>query len=130
MFLQINFESEMPIYLQLRKLIIESIAEGGISPGEGLPTVRQMAADVGINLHTVNKTYSILKDEGYIVIHKRKGVLVNSRDSMKDGAFSETLEENIRLHIAEAVCKGISREEFFKICDGIYNKMKGDEKNE
>ena len=67
MILEINFESDEPIYLQLRNRIIEGIAQKKLCPGDILPSVRIMAADLGINLHTVNKSYNLLKKDGFII---------------------------------------------------------------
>lgn len=126
MILEINFESDEPIYLQLRNRIIEGIAQKKLLPGESLPSVRQMAAELGINLHTVNKSYNLLKKDGLIIIHKRKGVLINSLEKMRDDDFTDELEDSLQPFIAEAICKGINKEKIQKICDKIYNAIKGD----
>ena len=76
MLLRIDFESETPIYEQLRRQIIIGLASGELKKGEKLPSVRQLAGDIGINLHTVNKTYNILKNEGYLTIDRRKGAMI------------------------------------------------------
>ena len=70
MFLEINLESEIPIYTQIRNEIIKGIALGQLNEGDGLPSVRQMAADMGINMHTINKGYNLLKQEGFLSIHR------------------------------------------------------------
>ena len=67
--------SSIPIYVQLRNQIVTGIGRGELKAGEKLPTVRQMAQDAGINNMTVNKTYQILKTEGFIDIDRRKGRL-------------------------------------------------------
>ena len=56
--------SEEPIYQQIRTQVIGAIATGELSPGESLPSVRSLARDLGVNLHTVNKAYAVLRDEG------------------------------------------------------------------
>ena len=76
MILKIDFDSDMPIYVQIKNQIIEGIAKGEIDKGEELPSVRALAEDIGINMHTVNKAYNMLKDEGYIKIDRRKGAIV------------------------------------------------------
>ncbi len=78
MIMCIDFESQVPIYEQLKRQIIEGIAKGDLVPGDPLPSVRQLAEDIGINLHTVNKTYNILKSEGYVVIDRRVGTIINN----------------------------------------------------
>ena len=65
MLIQIEMHSEVPIYRQLKTAIIKGILTGELKQGERLPSVRQLACDLGINLHTVNKVYNLLKDEGY-----------------------------------------------------------------
>ena len=62
MIIKINSRSEMPIYLQLRNQIVKGIGKGELEQGEILPTVRQMAADLGVNAMTVSKAYQLLSD--------------------------------------------------------------------
>lgn len=64
MFLQIEPHSDVPIYTQLTQQIIEGIASGQLKSGESLPSVRALAADLGVNMHTVNKSYHELGEEG------------------------------------------------------------------
>lgn len=61
MIIELDMSSDTPIYVQLRNQIVKGIGKGEIQPGEKLPTVRQLAADAGVNTMTVNKTYQILK---------------------------------------------------------------------
>ena len=68
--------SETPLYLQLRDSIIAGIAAGELRPGDALPSVRSLAEDLGINLHTVNKAYATLRDEGYVIMLGRRGAYV------------------------------------------------------
>ena len=75
MIIKINSRSEMPIYLQLRNQIVKGIGKGELEQGEILPTVRQMAADLGVNAMTVSKAYQLLKAEGFIETDRRKGRL-------------------------------------------------------
>ena len=58
---RIDFESEEAIYIQLRNQIIMGIATDRIREGDSLPSVRQLAENIGINMHTVNKAYAVLK---------------------------------------------------------------------
>ena len=74
MIIKINSRSEMPIYLQLRNQIVKGIGKGELEQGEILPTVRQMAADLGVNAMTVSKAYQLLKAEGFIETDRRKNI--------------------------------------------------------
>ena len=72
MIIKIDFESEEAIYIQLRNQIIMGIATDRIHEGDSLPSVRQLAENIGINMHTVNKAYTVLKQEGYIKLDRRR----------------------------------------------------------
>ena len=65
MFIEIDFNSDQAIYMQLRDQIIMGIASSRFQEGDMLPSVRQLADSIGINMHTVNKAYTVLKQEGY-----------------------------------------------------------------
>ncbi len=123
MIININFSAETPIYVQLRNQIIEGIAIGELKRGESLPSIRQLAVDIGVNMHTVNKTYKQLKTDGYIVIHKRRGVLINPNKIKWNGKYVEKLEEKIRPIIAESICQGLKEKDFFKHCLNIYKNL-------
>ena len=73
MVIRIDQKSEEPLYLQIRSQIIAAIATGELVPGTALPSVRALASDLGINLHTVNKAYAVLRDEGYVTLSPASG---------------------------------------------------------
>ncbi|GGA89237.1 GntR family transcriptional regulator [Ornithinibacillus halotolerans] len=126
MLIQLDFESNDPIYQQLVDQIIEGIARKELQPGEGLPSVRSLAADIGINLHTVNKAYKQLKQEGYILIHRQKGVVINPDGVPKaDEDFRQRIEKSLRPLIAESICRDVSEEEFIKQCKQLFETFKG-----
>jgi GntR family transcriptional regulator len=124
MLIKIDLQSEIPIYTQVVNQIVEGIASKSLAEGELLPSVRQLAEDIGINMHTVNKAYSILKRDGFVTINRRKGVVVNEFSRMRDSAFIKEIPEIIKPVIAEAYCKGIKEKEFLKECSKIYLSFK------
>lgn len=124
MIINLNMNSDVPIYVQLRNETVMGIGRGELKRGESLPTVRQMAADIGVNTMTVNKAYKILKDEGYIEIDRRHGAKVNPSINLSS-EFKEKLESELELLVAESVLKGISKEEFFNIFNSVFAGMKG-----
>ena len=77
--IQIDFNSDEAIYIQLRNQIILGIATSRIQEGDTLPSVRQLADNIGINMHTVNKAYSVLRQEGLLSIDRRKGAVISMR---------------------------------------------------
>ncbi|MCL2287291.1 MAG: GntR family transcriptional regulator [Firmicutes bacterium] len=124
MLIQIDTLNPLPIYEQLRNQIVLGIASKQLAPGEELPSVRRLAADLGINFHTVNKAYSMLCDEGYIVVDRRKGALVSTDIKLTDD-FNGTLSQKLYLAAAEAICHGISEEEFIQLCVKNYKTTGG-----
>ena len=63
MLLELDFSDAIPVYRQIRNQIVRAIAEGGLAPGERLPTVRALASECGINVMTASKAYQLLKQE-------------------------------------------------------------------
>lgn len=109
MIIKINSRSEMPIYLQLRNQIVKGIGKGELEQGEILPTVRQMAADLGVNAMTVSKAYQLLKVEGFIETDRRKGSIVcipEKEYPTQQAAFEEKLEDELELLTAETKIRG------------------------
>lgn len=90
MIFNLDFESDEPIYLQLTHHIIRGIGTGQLKPGDPLPTVRDLARDIGINPMTVSKAYQKLKAEGYIVIERRRGAQIGPVTRREKGLSEET----------------------------------------
>ena len=120
MLIRLDMASATPIYVQLRNQIVMGIGTGALKVGEKLPTVRQMAADAGVNTMTVNKTYQLLKAEGFIEIDRRRGAVVNPV-----GVFREKLEGELALLGAEAKIKGLNEQEFLQLCETIFENLSG-----
>ena len=112
MFLEIDFKSDLPIYEQVRREIIIGLARGEIKPGDKLPSVREMAENIGINLHTVNKAYKLLEADGVLTMDRRFGSLVSGENYPMKDFDSEKMASELDLLIAIAKLKGLSEEEF------------------
>lgn len=76
MLIAVDAAATEPLYLQIRNQIVAGIATGQLEPGQSLPSVRSLASDLGINLHTVNKAYAVLRDEGYVLMRGRSGAYI------------------------------------------------------
>lgn len=123
MIIELDMNSSTPIYVQLRNQIVMGIGRGELKLGESLPTVRQLAQDIGVNTMTVNKAYQILKTEGYIKIDRRHGAIVSDNIDM-DIVFREKLENELELLLAEAAINGMDKNDFPSMCNEIYSKIK------
>ena len=121
MVLEIDFESDEAFYMQLRNQVIMGIATRQLHEGDTLPSVRQLADTVGINMHTVNKAYSMLREEGFLTLSKRTGAVI-ALDADRIRALDET-GEALRMVLARARCKNISRQEIHDLIDEIYDNF-------
>ena len=122
MLIEIDFNSEEAIYVQLCNQIILGIATSKLQEGENLPSVRQLADTIGINMHTVNKAYAILREEGYLKLDRRKGAVV-SVDANEKAKQLEELEESLQILVAQAICKGVTREELYQLIGHVYGQL-------
>lgn len=118
MYIEIDFNSDEALYLQLRNQIIIGIATSQFQEGDPLPSVRQLADTIGINMHTVNKAYSVLKQEGFVKVDRRRGAVV-SVDMDKLQAMEE-LKKDLQVLLAKSRCKCVSKQEVHELIDEIY----------
>ena len=119
MVIEIDFNSDEALYLQLRNQIIMGIATAQFREGDSLPSVRQLADSIGINMHTVNKAYTVLKQEGYVKVDRRRGAVI-AIDEDKARTLAE-LKQGLQVIIAKGSCKNISREEIHELIEEIYS---------
>ena len=116
MLIEIDFDSDEAIYVQLCNQIIMGIAASVIHEGDSLPSVRQLADMIGVNMHTVNKAYSV---EGYISLDKRRGaVIALDIDKLEQ---LEEMRRELRIMLARGCCKNISRQEVHDLVDEIFD---------
>ena len=121
MLIEIDFNSDEAIYIQLRNQIIMGIAASVYREGDSLPSVRQLADMIGVNMHTVNKAYTVLKQEGYIQLDRRRGAVI-CLDADKINTINK-LDEKLTMLIAAARCKNINREEIHVLVDDIFDRF-------
>ncbi len=118
MLLQLDFNSGVPIYQQLRNQIVLGIGSGQLAPGQRLPTIRALADETGINMMTVSKAYQLLKQEGYITTDRRSGAVVRSRAEGAAPPPPETVE-GLRLRLCELRLAGMDRAAILALCERL-----------
>ena len=119
----VDFNSEEALYIQLRNQVIMAIATETVREGDVLPSVRQLADNIGINMHTVNKAYAVLRQEGFIKLDRRRGAII-APDIDKLRALTE-MEGEMKVLLAKGICKNISKEEVHELVDKIYHEYLG-----
>ncbi len=119
MIIEVDFNSDEAIYIQLCNQIIMGIATSVIHEGDSLPSVRRLADTIGVNMHTVNKAYSVLKREGYISLDKRRGAVISlDIDKLEE---LQVMKRRLQIVLARGCCKNISRQEVHELVDEIFD---------
>jgi GntR family transcriptional regulator len=106
MFLTVDTSDPRPIYQQVADGIKELIARGELKQGTSLPPVRQLAADLGVNLNTIATAYRELQKEGLIVVKHGSGSVVASRTITQ--RTEEELVRPLRTALTQLVLSGLS----------------------
>jgi GntR family transcriptional regulator len=118
MLLSIEPDGPVPIYQQIRDRIVEAIADGDLPAGSGLPATRQLAVDLGINFHTVNKGYDLLRQEGLLRIGRKSGAVVH-RDANSGPprpGWEQDWAARLRTLLAEATAQGMPADDIIGHC--------------
>ncbi len=123
MLVSIDFSSEVPIYEQLIRQIVVGIANGSLTRGEPLPSVRQLGQDLGINLHTVNKAYNRLKAMGYVQIDRRSGSYISEEFPPVESTLKEEMEEELRFIFSDWMNRRSDPEELFRLLREIQKEI-------
>lgn len=100
MIVRIDQSLGVPIYQQVRDQVVAAIAAGELVEGDALPSIRALAVDLGINLHTVNKAYALLRDDGYLVVRGRAGAFVAQPMRTSDEGLAAQADQRL----SEALC--------------------------
>jgi DNA-binding transcriptional regulator YhcF (GntR family) len=107
--IRIDLFSPIPAYRQIVDAVRAILVAGGIKPGEHLPTVRQLAVDLGVHHNTVAEAYRILAEEGWLDLTRRRGATVLGRAPVKASPEEEQrFITRLKALIAEARAAGVS----------------------
>ena len=117
-----DFESDIPLYIQIKNQVVLSISKGELSIGDKLPTVRALSEESGINAMTITKAYQILKSEGYVKTDRRSGTVVSARKIDKD--ISQETRQQLELIFAQLKVQGIKNEKIISLCKDILEENK------
>ena len=126
MLLTIDLASDVPIYMQIRNAVVTGIAFGNLQDGDPLPSVRSLGAELGVNLHTVNKAYRLLRNEGFIEILRNHGTIVHAGDAVRNAAlFLKQADASLRSFLSEAITRRVDRAVIHRLIDTIYDEIGG-----
>ncbi|MBW8011674.1 MAG: GntR family transcriptional regulator [Chloroflexi bacterium] len=111
--IEINFQTHVPIYIQIMDQIKHKIAANEIAPGDQLPTVRQMAADLRVNFNTIARAYRLMDEDGIISTQHGRGTFILDQPTGKEAEKlrRQDLERLTHHYLIEAHKLGHSPEE-------------------
>ena len=119
----ISNQSELPIYAQIKEQLREQILNGQIPEGTTLPSIRQLAKEVGVSVITTTRAYSDLEAEGFIATMQGKGSVVLSKDnSMVREQYLMRIEEGLTTAIETSRAMGLSEEELRGVFENLLKK--------
>ena len=118
--IELDFNSPEAIYIQLRNQIVMQIAQEQLRDGDSLPSVRCLAGELGVNMHTVNKAYAMLREEGYLKLDRRKGAIVSVEVRSKADELAK-INDYMQMIVAQAICKEITKEEMKRMVGEMYD---------
>jgi GntR family transcriptional regulator len=126
-FLSINENDSRPIYLQIIGQIKEQVSNGMLKPGEELPSVREVADNLSINMHTVRSAYLKLQDQGIINLHLGRRARIAQRPLPHHNADMEAdIKARLKELITDALLIGISPENFRQLTNQQLGQLKHD----
>jgi GntR family transcriptional regulator len=115
--IELNYRDSRPIYEQVKDGLRKLVVTGAISPGDKLPSVRQMASQLAINPNTIQKAYEALEQEGYVYSVPGKGSFAAPQSEM-DGRRREELFQQLDAITEELRYLGVTAEEIAAHCAG------------
>jgi GntR family transcriptional regulator len=127
-FLSIDINDRRAIYRQIADGIKALIASGQLREGQPLPAVRQVAADLGVNLNTIAAAYRELQSEGLIIVKRGLGATIASRGSAQHTArpSDDDLRRPLRTALTELVLAGMPRAQILSmVSDELRSLLKG-----
>ena len=122
MILSLDMASDIPIYQQIYDGIVLGIASGKLLEGESLPSVRQLAVEIGVNIHTVNKAYNLLRQDGFIQMRRREGAVIYP-DKVPTTADIARISSLLLSAASQAKSKAMGADDFLHLCSELYNHL-------
>lgn len=127
MIIVVDIDSDVPIYQQIRDRVVEGIAGGQLNAGDPLPSTRQLASDLSINFHTVNKGYEALRSERLLRLNRKSGAVIQ-RDPASGPPVPGYIDDwsaRMRTLLSEAIAHGMGTAEVVDQCRQIVAGFRG-----
>jgi GntR family transcriptional regulator len=109
--LRIDLNDAKPLEDQIAAGLRQAIAQGSVAPGEDLPSVRQLAGDLGVHWNTVARAYRRLADEGLLTVRRGRGAVTREQPRTHGRISRTALRDHFTQHVAQALLGGLSRKD-------------------
>jgi len=113
------------VYTQVALQMRQLVASGALAPGTPLPSVRQLARDLGVSLNTIARAYRLLEAEGFLVIRDRAGVTVAAPAQEIDDSTREVLVDELRAILAKLRQAGMGNDELQRMLQEEFEALDG-----
>ena len=117
-----------PLYLQIMEQVKRKIAVGDWGAGQAIPSIRQLAAEIGVSVITVKRAYLELEREGVIVTRQGKGCFVASDSDVGERIREQELAQRLEEAVRSAAMMGLSQKHLEKRIRAIYDRVTDEEK--
>ncbi|MCR5739192.1 MAG: GntR family transcriptional regulator [Lachnospiraceae bacterium] len=118
----LDFRDKRPLNEQVAEKIMNLIAQGGLAPGERLPSVRNLAVDLSVNPNTVQRAYAALEEKGYITTITGRGNYVSEESRWKKSLIEEVLSE-LRETAVRTKAAGVNKEDALSCVKEVYERV-------
>ena len=117
-----SFDSKSPVSLQIASILRLDIVRGKYKAGEQFPTVRQLAYEASVNPNTMQKSLSILENEGLLITQGTAGRIVTEDISIIESTLEKLQEDFIKRAVNEGISLGLSQEKFAFLTNKYYER--------
>ena len=125
--IRIDTASTTPVYRQIVDGIRSQLVEGRLSPGDSLPTVRDLALELGVHFNTVAEAYRLLSSEGWLDLRRRRGAIVTERNTPQAPLKArQNFAERLRQLIAQVRAEGLARDAVSEELDALSAELRGE----
>ena len=120
--LVIQYKGKKPIYEQIYEQIVAQILSGNLLPNECLPSIRNIAKELNVSVITTKNAYELLQQNQFIYMVAGKGCFVSDKhETQLVNKKIEMAEEKLNSQLEFYKSLGISKEEFIKLINNLYN---------
>jgi GntR family transcriptional regulator len=113
--IRIDLSNPQPLEEQIATALRQALAQGTVAPGDELPSVRQLAGDLGVHWNTVARAYRRLADEGLLTVRRGRGVVARPRSRAAMRISRQAVRERFASTVADAVLGGLSPDDISKV---------------